>query len=157
FDPSTCDVYKFDAKKAGDLLDEAGWKMGSGGLRQKDGKDLQLSIYYRSDNPDFTGMATYLQSNYKALGIDIHLHGLPQAGYFNAVRNGEHNMQFWWNTGTEPDIMRNFFYAANADGGTNRSRYKNADMDKLIDDAAGTTDAAKRIALYSQIQKKSLT
>jgi peptide/nickel transport system substrate-binding protein len=156
YDPATAKVYSYDPAKAGALLDGAGWKMGGSGIRQKNGQDLVLELYYRSDNPDFTAMATFLQATYQQIGIKLNLHGLAQAGYFDAVRQGMHNVQFWWGPGTDPDIVRQYFYSANADGGTNRSRYKNADMDKLIDDAAGTTDADKRKQLYSQIQMKAL-
>ena len=79
FDPATCNVYRYDPKKAGDLLDEAGWKMGPAGAR-KDGQDLTLALYYRSDNPDFAAMATFLQSMYQQIGIKIDLNGLAQAG-----------------------------------------------------------------------------
>ena len=156
YDPATANVYKYDPQKAGSLLDEAGWKMGSGGVRQNNGQDLVLGMYYRSDNPDFTAMATFLQASYQQIGVKLDLHGLAQAGYFDAVRQGQHHLQFWWGPGTDPDIVRQYFYSANANGGTNRSRYKNAEMDKLIDDAAGTTDAEKRKQLYAQIQMKAL-
>ena len=156
FDPATCNVYRYDPKKAGELLDEAGWKMGPGGVRRKDGQDLALALYYRSDNPDFAAMATFLQSMYQQIGIKIDLNGLAQAGYFNAVRAGQHNLQFWWDTRTDPDMVRILLYSANANGGTNRNRYKNAEMDKLIDEAAGSTDPAKRKRLYTEIQMKML-
>jgi peptide/nickel transport system substrate-binding protein len=156
FDPATCNVYKYDPKKAGEVLDEAGWKMGPAGVRRKDGQDLALALHYRSDNADFTAMATFLQSMYQPIGIKIDLHGAAQAGYFNAVRAGQHNLQFWWDTRTDPDMVRMLLYSANANGGTNRNRYKNAEMDKLIDDAAGTTDPARRKRLYTEIQMKVL-
>ncbi len=156
FDPATCNVYTYDPKKAGALLDEAGWKMGPDGVRRKDGQELVLGLYYRSDNSDFAAMATFLQSMYQQIGVKIDLHGLARAGYFDAVRSGQHHLQFWWETGTDPDVVRILFYSANADGGTNRNRYKNAETDKLIDEAAGTTDPAKRQQLYTQIQMKVL-
>jgi peptide/nickel transport system substrate-binding protein len=155
YDPKTKDVYKYDADKAGQLLDEAGWTM-SGDTRKKDGQSLALDVYYRSDNPDFVAMATFLQSMYQPLGIKRNLNGLAQAGYFDAVRAGKHHLQFWWEPATDPDIVRELLYGANADGGTTRNRYKNAEMDTLIDEAAGTIDAAKRTELYSQIQMKVL-
>jgi len=37
-------AYAYDPARAGQLLDEAGWKMGTGGIRQKDGKPLSLEI-----------------------------------------------------------------------------------------------------------------
>ena len=156
YDPATQKVYPYDPKRAGASLDEAGWKMGSGGVRQKGGQDLVLELYYRADNSDFTAMATFLQSMYAQIGVKINLHGLSQGGYFSAVRAGQHNLQFWWEPDTDPDVVRILLYSKNADGGTNRNRYKNAEMDKLIDDAAATTDPAKRKQLYSQIQMKAL-
>jgi peptide/nickel transport system substrate-binding protein len=156
YDPATANVYSYDPKKAGALLDDAGWKMGSSGVRQKDGKDLVLGVYYRSDNADFAGMATFCEASYQQIGVKLDLHGLAQAGYFDAVRQGQHHIQFWWGPGTDPDILRQFYHSSNADGGTNRNRYKHADMDKLINDAAGTTDPEKRKQLYAQIQKKVL-
>jgi len=95
YDPATANVYKYDPQKAGALLDDAGWKMGSSGVRQKNGQDLVLGVYYRSDNADFVGMATFLQASYQQIGVKLDLHGLAQAGYFDAVRQGQHHLQFW--------------------------------------------------------------
>jgi ABC-type transport system substrate-binding protein len=149
-------VYGYDPKKAAALLDEAGWKMSPSGVRQKNGQPLTLGTYYRSDNYDWTTMATFCKSMYQPLGIDIELHGLAQAGYFDAVRSGKHHLQYWWQPWPDPDVVRSLFHSAEADGGRNRNRYKNAEMDKLIDDAAGTVSVAKRRALYAQIQMKAL-
>lgn len=155
YDPSTASVYSYDPKKAGALLDDAGWML-SGNTRKKNGQDLSLAMYYRSDSADASAMATFLQGMYQQIGVKIELNGLAQSGYFNAVRAGQHNLQFWQETATDPDVVRVLFYSQNADGGTNRNRYKNADMDKLIDSAAGTTDPDKRKGYYAQIQKKAL-
>jgi peptide/nickel transport system substrate-binding protein len=157
YDPKTCDVYHFDPAKAGALLDEAGWKMNtSTGIREKNGKPLTLGFYFRSDDNRSREMSTFLQNNWKKVGVNLDLQGLERAGYFDAVRAGKHHMQFWWETATDPDVVRILFHSSNADGGTNRNRYKNAEMDKLIDDAAAESDPAKRAALYSQIQAKAL-
>lgn len=157
YDAATCDVYGYDPERAGALLDEAGWTLGGDGVRQKDGTPLTIKCYYRSDNPNFTSLATFLQAMYLPLGITFDPVGLAQAGYFDAVRAGEHNVQFWWGPATDPDgVFRTFFHSANADGGTNRNRYKNPEIDALIDEAAGTTDPEQRIALYGQLQMQML-
>jgi peptide/nickel transport system substrate-binding protein len=157
YDVKTCDKYKFDPAKSAALLDDAGWKLNSAtGIREKDGKPLKLSYYFRADSGVAKGMATFLQANWKKVGVDIDLQGLEQAGYFAAVRAGKHHFQFWWETATDPDVARVLLYSKNADGGTNRNRYKNAEMDKLIDQAAAESDPAKRAALYQQIQAKAL-
>lgn len=157
YDPKTCDVYKYDLEKAGALLDEAGWKMNtSTGIREKDGKPLKLGFYFRGDDNRSKEMSTFLQNNWKQIGVDLDLQGLERAGYFDAVRAGKHHMQFWWETATDPDVVRILFYSANADGGTNRNRYKNAEMDKMIDEAAAESNPEKRAELYHEIQAKAL-
>ncbi len=66
-------------------------------------------------------------------------------------------MQFWWGPATDPDgVFRVFFHSSNADGGTNRNRYMDPEMDALIDEAAGTTGTAEREALYVELQHKAL-
>jgi peptide/nickel transport system substrate-binding protein len=157
YDAKACDKYKFDQAKAGALLDEAGWKLNaSTGVREKDGKPLKLGFYFRSDSNNAVGMATFLQNNWKKVGVDLDMQGLAQQGYFDAVRAGKHHFQFWWETNTDPDVVRTLLHSKNADGGTNRNRYKNADMDKLIDAAAAESDPVKRAAAYAPIQQKVL-
>jgi peptide/nickel transport system substrate-binding protein len=157
YDPKTCDTYQYDPDKAGTLLDEAGWTMNaSTGIREKDGQPLKLGFYFRGDSNPSREMATFLQNNWKQVGVDLDLQGLEQAGYFDAVRSGKHHAQFWWETATDPDVVRILFHSANADGGTNRNRYKNPEMDELIDAAAAESDSAKRAELYAQIQAKAL-
>ena len=156
FDKSTCDKYKFDTAKAGAILDEAGWKVGADGVRAKDGQKLTVDFHFRSDSGTSKAMATFIQANWKKSGVDVQLFGAERAGYLDAVRAGKHNFQFWWETGTDPDVVRILFHSQNAGGGTNRNRYKNADMDKLIDDAAAESDPAKRSAIYAKVQAKAL-
>jgi ABC-type transport system substrate-binding protein len=97
--------------------------------------------------------ATFLQAMYAALGITIEPVGLAQAGYFDAVRAGEHHLQFWWGPATDPDgVFRVFFHSDNADGGTNRNRYRNPEVDAMIDAAAAEVDPEARAALYAELQ-----
>lgn len=157
YDPATAEIYSYDPEMAGQLLDEAGWTMGDGDVREKGGEPLKLGVYYRSDNANFVSLATYLQAQYAEIGIELELFGLAQAGYFDAVRAGEHHVQFWWGPATDPDgVFRVFFHSSNADGGTNRNRYEDPEMDALIDEAAGTTDPEARKELYFELQHKAL-
>lgn len=157
YDAGTCDIYGYDPERAAALLDEAGWLLGDDGLRYKDGAPLTIECYYRSDNANFVALATFLQAMYLPLGITFAPNGLAQAGYFDAVRTGQHNTQFWWGPATDPDgVFRPFFHSSNADGGTNRNRYVNPEVDALIDEAAGTVDRATRAELYAALQSQTL-
>ena len=45
-DPKTKGIVKEDVERAKKLLDEAGWKPGADGIREKDGVKLQPKVYY---------------------------------------------------------------------------------------------------------------
>lgn len=44
YDPKGINPYAYDVNKAKQLLDQAGWKPGADGIRQKDGKKLELTL-----------------------------------------------------------------------------------------------------------------
>ena len=59
--------------KAARILDEAGWKPGSDGIRQKDGKRMELGLLYNSNSVTEKTIAEYLQHEYGKLGIKVSL------------------------------------------------------------------------------------
>jgi peptide/nickel transport system substrate-binding protein len=155
FDEATCSMYPYNVEEANAVLEEAGWVDSNGdGVREKDGVDLVVKHYYRADSPINQQMADYMLADLAKVGIKVELNGLAQAGYFDAVRAGQHSTQNWWDTGTDPDVVRILFYSKNAGGGTNRNNYENPEMDALIDQAAGEADPTARVELYKQIQAK---
>jgi peptide/nickel transport system substrate-binding protein len=155
YDASLCDMYPTNLEEAKKVLEEAGWVDSDGdGVRERNGKRLVVSYYYRADSTIAGEMAAFLKDNFAKIGIEVDLQGLSRSGYFDAVRAGKHNMQAWWETGTDPDMVRIFFHSSNAHGGTNRNNYINPEMDRMIDEAAAQPDPVKRCQLYSAIQKK---
>ena len=155
YDASLCDMYPTDLDLANQTLEDAGWVDGNGdGIREKDGEPLVIGHYYSADSGNSNEEAAFLKDNMAKIGIDVQLNGLSRSGYFDAVRSGQHNTQGWWETGTDPDVVRVFFHSSNAGGGTNRNNYINEDMDRMIDEAAAEPDATLRCELYSEIQKK---
>mgnify|MGYP002229335387 FL=1 len=74
-----CDIelepYVYDLELAGQILDEAGWKMGSGNVREKDGQPLNIDLLYNSDSVTEKSIAEYLQSEYQSIGVSLNIHG----------------------------------------------------------------------------------
>jgi peptide/nickel transport system substrate-binding protein len=152
---ASCQALPYDPAAAAATLEAAGWIDSDGdGIRERDGVPLVIEHWYR-DNPLSSNMATTVQADLAVVGIQFNTNGADGPGYFEKVRAGEHNTQNWWDTFTDPGgVVRTLFHSSNADGGTNRNRYRNEEMDSLIDQAAGTSDAAARAELYAQIQQK---
>ena len=151
-----CADYPYDPDRARAILDEAGWVDTDGdGIRDKDGEPLWLEHWTLATVPAFAGMSTIIESYAADVGIKFNLNLATRAGYFDAVRAGEHHTQHWWDTGLDPDtISRTLFHSSNADGGTNRNRYRNEEMDALILAGSSTAISEEREAIYHQLQQK---
>jgi peptide/nickel transport system substrate-binding protein len=151
-----CADYPYDPMKAGEILDADGWVDTDGdGIRDKDGEPLWLEHWTLATVPAFAGMSTVIESYAAEVGIKFNLNLATRAGYFDAVRAGEHHTQHWWDTGLDPDtVMRTLYHSSNADGGTNRNRYRDEEMDALILAGSSTAVTEEREAIYHQLQQK---
>ncbi len=138
--------YKYDPEKAKQLLDEAGWTVGAGGIREKDGKPL--SIHYlgsKSKNTDiFIAVA---KENFEALGIEFQ----PEVfADFNSlvskVEGGDYDLvSFSTSMLTDPsDGFMQFFDGEITD-------YDNPKFLELYNKALATTDIEARKAVYKEL------
>ncbi|WP_342480187.1 ABC transporter substrate-binding protein [Paenibacillus sp. FSL L8-0340] len=138
--------YKYDPEKAKQLLDEAGWTVGSNGIREKAGKPL--SIHYlgsKSKNTDiFIAVA---KENFEALGIEFQ----PEIfADFNSlvskVEGGDYDLvSFSTPMLTDPaDGFMQFFDGEITD-------YENPKFLELYNKALATTDIEKRKAVYKEL------
>ncbi len=67
----TDDVLGYDLDESRRLLDEAGWKVGADGIREKDGKNLTLKAtgHYLVPNSRYTYES--IQASLKEIGVDL--------------------------------------------------------------------------------------
>jgi peptide/nickel transport system substrate-binding protein len=154
YDASTEQIYSFDPEKAKSILDAAGWKAGADGIREKDGKKLEIDFPIIS-RPNDKAMAESVQASLHDVGIDVKVNPVERAAYSDLRKQNKYDMGFMWFSYGDPDVLRTIFHSANV-GAFNRAKYQVPEVDKLLEDAAGTTDAAKRKDLYAQVQQRVL-
>ncbi len=65
------DRLKYDPDLANKLLDEAGWKKGSNGLREKEGRTLNLTIYESLPQPQNKEVLQLVAQQWKPLGVGL--------------------------------------------------------------------------------------
>jgi peptide/nickel transport system substrate-binding protein len=168
--PFACpqDPSEYNVEKAKALLDEAGWKEGADGIREKDGVRMALKIATTAGNQLREQTEQVLVEMMKAIGIELTIENVPSDVLFagwdsNGMRkHGQFDILLYTTgAGTDPDshLFSNYHSARiptkeNEGAGNNFSRYINADVDKWIDDAATTTDMAKRQELYCNVAKQ---
>ena len=150
-----CDVeltpYEYSTETASSMLDEAGWIMGSSGIREKGGKKLELDLLYNSDSVTEKTISEYLQSEYLKLGISLNIHGAEEQSYRDNMKAGNFDMVFniCWGMPYDPQsslaAMRAPVYG---DFAAQQGLADKKEIDQAITDILTTTDEEERQELY---------
>jgi peptide/nickel transport system substrate-binding protein len=154
--------WEFNIDKANQILDAAGWKRGSDGIRAKDGKKLKM-VYQTSINaPRQKNQAIVKQAAAKA-GIDIELKSVTASVYFSSdpanpdtYSHFYTDIQMYTTTMTQPDpgLFMNQFTSwevaskENKWTGRNITRWRNEEYDATFRAAEVELDPVKRAALF---------
>ena len=147
--------FAYDIKKANALLDAAGWKKGADGIRVKDGKRFEFALLTNKGNIMREKITVVMQSQLKLIGIKVEprllewntfLAKYVEPGKFDAYVGG-------FSTSLEFDQTA-FWNSNRLLGSLNRGSYNNKIVDKAMEDAKLTFDAATQKKLYSTVQKQ---
>lgn len=141
--------YKFDVEKAKKLLAEAGFPKGF----KAELFTLPIARAYMADGKK---VGEAIQSNLKAIGVDINLTTMEWGTYLEKTKGGHYQMAIlgWIGDNGDPD---NFLYVLLSGANTkapasNIALYKNAQVDKLLSDAKSLTSQSERAELYKKAQ-----
>jgi peptide/nickel transport system substrate-binding protein len=154
YDPATEQIYSFDPAKAKQLLDSAGWTVGADGIRAKGGQRLEIAFPIIS-RPRDNAMAESVQASLRDVGIDLKVDPLERAAAREAIQQNRYDVSFMWFSYGDPDVLRTLFHSANV-GAFNRTKYQVPEVDKMLEEAAGSKDANHRLEVYKQIQERVL-
>jgi peptide/nickel transport system substrate-binding protein len=153
--------YEFNIDKANALLDEAGWKKGPDGIREKDGKKLKFVYQTSINQPRQKNQAIVKQACQKA-GIDIEVKAVVASVFFSSdVANPDTyphfycDLQMYNNGPQQPDpevYLRQFLSTevaakANKWQGRNITRWRSKEFDETHLAAQVELDPIKRAAL----------
>ncbi len=161
FDPSV-PSYAYDPARAGALLDEAGWATKRNGIRQNaKGEPLRLEMMTTAGNRSRELVQQVLQSQWKALGVDIRIRNEPARVFFGQTvteRRFSAMAMFAWVSAPE-SVPRTTLHsdhiptAANNWAGQNYTGYSNPEMDELIEKIAVELDRDKRRLMWQRLQQ----
>lgn len=153
--------YPYDPAKARALLDAAGWHVGPDGIRI-DGKGERLSLDFAttSGNRIRELVEQVLQSEWRAIGAEVHLRNQPARVLFgDTVRLRKYDLALYAWISAPENVPRSTLHsseipsAANNYAGQNSDGYRNPEMDKLIDEIEITLDRDRRAALWHRLQR----
>jgi peptide/nickel transport system substrate-binding protein len=143
-------TFGYDPKKAQQILEDSGWKVGSGGIREKGGK--KLSVILATFRSPWTEMAEVAQSQFRTVGIDVQIQKMERNAYLDYVRSAKHNLCASAGTGIDPDILRVYYQTGVA---SNFSFIADPQVDALLKQGAQQPiGSAERRKTYEDVQRK---
>ena len=147
------DYYRFNRETAAKLLDDAGWKPGAGGIREKDGKPLQL--YYPTLLEPETSVA--MQADLKRVGIDLKVENVTKAKQDELILSNGYDVGGIRWVYNDAAVLGIPFTTANIpEPGKfkfNWMRWSNPALDELLARAGTAATQAERDTLYADAQK----
>lgn len=118
-----------------------------------------LNITYKTSTNAFrVRLATVLQSQLKVVGINVDLRSYDWGTFYGDIKAGNFQMfSLSWVGIKTPDIFRYAFHSASIPpNGANRGRFKNDEVDRLIDAASSATTLESQGTVYRELQERLL-
>jgi peptide/nickel transport system substrate-binding protein len=143
-------LYSFNQAKAVQLLDGAGWKKGSGGVRSRGGKPLALE-FINIANFGFDGISQLMQAQLASVGFKVTItdQAFPAVG--TTYNQGKHNLADWFYYDVDPYLFNSVFNSSQIKAGFNWEHYANPAVDSAIVAANEEVSLASRTAKYEAI------
>jgi len=138
-------AYSFDQAKAKQLLKEAGYN------------NEPVSFKYGSGSAAVNQYAQVIQSALSDIGINVQIETLEVNTIRQQLAQGQFQLYtgVWVGGNQDPIFMRDLFSSTRIPGGAvsccNRSRYSNAELDRMLDDAQNEVDRTRAKDLYVRV------
>ncbi len=146
--------WPFDPARAAALLDEAGWvDSDRDGIRDKGGLKLEFELGYGSSVTEYDQLGTVYQEELKRAGIKLNLNPLEWVTFQERVQKRAFDAcMLVWLTDAASDQYQ-LWHSSQAEAGSNYPGFKNAEVDKLLEDARLEFDEARRNAFYHRMHE----
>lgn len=140
-------TYDYDLEAAKKLLDDAGWTVGSDGIREKDGVKLEINFTGTSNNEVVDSILSVADSDWKELGVKFTSEKMDFTSMRHKQEGGDWDMLFmaWGLTDDANDTV----YRTN--GSQNKTGFSNEKIDALYAQIDKELDKEKLIELYSEL------
>jgi peptide/nickel transport system substrate-binding protein len=158
--PSTSEALNYDPTRAKQLLDQAGYKMGSNGVRvAPDGKPLVFRLGIHSDDATDAALAPYLKEWMTAIGVKLEVNAMSFDQLNQNLAKGDWDMLMdGWSTGPDPTYLLSIQTCGtlpedNGSNGNTDAFFCNHKYDQLYGQQQTQFDPTQRAATIAAMQK----
>lgn len=150
------DMPNYDPDLAEELMEEAGYDMGS---------DLvELELIYNEGESDYELMADLLQADLSNINIEVAIEALPQEAALDRARNEDPDerqdirISSWWGDDPTGISWYNSLYQTEDEPNFNISYYSNPELDEIVEETAelAATDQDAALENYAEMEEMVL-
>ena len=141
----------YDEQRGMTLLQEAGYqdRDGDGLLEDAEGKPFEFELVYFQGNEDTGRLVLFLKDLLARAGILLKPKPTEWSVMIDLLNKRDFEaITLGWTSGLETDLYQMFHSSQIADAGNNFINYRNAELDRLIEEARATVDEEKRMPLW---------
>jgi peptide/nickel transport system substrate-binding protein len=145
--------YDYDPARARTLLDEAGWKAGTDGIRRRDGRPLSFTLITQAGYAVRENVAQAIQRHLHDVGIDVRVQ-LHDGTALSAIwfEGRFEAMLHWWQMPSDPELTTFFAADRTPPAGRNINYLKDEALTKLLYASDRAVDRADRARLLQRAQ-----
>ena len=143
----------YDPEKAKIILKEAGWKPGSDGVLEKNGKKFEFTLMTNQGNDERKKTAEIIQSNLKEVGIRVSIQILEWQAFLHQKidKRDFEAIILGWGLGPEPDPYDIWHSSKSGKDEFNFVSYSNPKVDKLLVEGRQVCNQEKRKKIYQEV------
>ncbi len=150
--PADLQPIPFDTAAAIASLQSMGWVDGDGdGVRARGPQQLSFPIMVQTGSAELKSIAVRLQSQWKAVGVDLQIEMVEPTRFSQRAREGDFDA-ILWSFGGSPVVDPSIQWRS--DGQYNWMGLSDPEIDQLIDEGLAATDLATAKARFQEVQRR---
>ncbi|MDR2294597.1 MAG: ABC transporter family substrate-binding protein [Microbacterium sp.] len=142
----------YDKEAAAKILDDAGWKAGSDGIREKDGKKLSFVFTTLGDNEISASQAKAINSMLKEIGVDAAINNRPSSDFSDVYTNREFGMFLMGFSSSNPYGFGDFCQVYCSDSQLNLSGTGTPEIDEKVKEVGAIADPDEQIKAGNKLE-----
>lgn len=146
-------AYRYDVERAKQLFSEAGWRPGPDGILRREDQRFDVTLITFSNIDQWRRAGVVVQSQLRQVGIDAKVETAEVGATYDRARAGTFDVGIFRNTWWLGQPYLNFLTHSVNIPSSNFSRWGNPELDKLLDAAGSSLDAAERERALQRVQR----
>lgn len=146
---------RYDQERARTLLDEAGWRADSSGVRRRDGQQLTLSLPILGDDATTTNLARAMQAMLREIGVTVTIGVRPTSDFSKVIVGREFDLFMMGFSATDPFGMAYLCQMWCANSQLNRSGAGTPEIDAQIRRVQQIADPMEQIRAGNDVEEQA--